>query len=149
MGKVHISESPINAWGEITSLLQSSRRIGALVTFMGVIREISEGKEVEKLFYDYYPEMASDALNRIRDEAISRFGLIDATIIHRVGETEIGDLVLLVIVASEHRSEAFKAVEWIVDEVKREAAIWKKEYFKDGEYRWVEPERSDLGEKLE
>ncbi len=140
MGSAYVTESPIDTERELKLISSTSENIGAIVTFRGVVRGVSGEKEVDKLFYDYYPEMASDSLRKIREEAISRFGLIDATVIHRVGEVSVGELALLVITASEHRKEAFAAAQWIVDEVKRSTAIWKKEIFKGGGGEWVSEE---------
>ncbi|MDK2384427.1 MAG: molybdenum cofactor biosynthesis protein MoaE, partial [Candidatus Korarchaeota archaeon] len=103
-----------------------------------VIRETSPHGRVKFLYYDFYPEMAGRALEEIRRKAVEKFGLVDATILHRVGEVPVGETALLVITASEHREAAFEAARWMVDEVKRSAAIWKKEVFIGGEERWVE-----------
>ncbi|MCD6348399.1 MAG: molybdenum cofactor biosynthesis protein MoaE [Candidatus Korarchaeota archaeon] len=140
LGSAYVTESPIDTERELKLISSTSENIGAIVTFRGVVRGVSGGKEIDKLFYDYYPEMASDSLRKIRKEAISRFGLIDATVIHRVGEVGVGELALLVVTASEHRKEAFAAAQWIVDEVKRSTAIWKKEIFKGGGGEWVSEE---------
>ncbi len=137
MGRTYITESNIDVEAELSSILKVSKEIGAIVTFRGIIRGLSGGKEIEKLYYDYYPEMAEETLRDLRERAISRFGLIDATIIHRVGEVKVGELALLVITAAKHRKEAFNAAQWIVDEIKKSAAIWKKEIFKDGGEAWV------------
>jgi molybdopterin synthase catalytic subunit len=111
--------------------------VGALVAFLGIVRRESDGGRVDKIFYDCYPEIAERELIRIREEAIRKFGLRDALIIHRVGEVPAGDISLFVLTKSAHRKEAFEAAEWIVDEVKRSVAIWKKEIFSDGRERWV------------
>ncbi len=137
MGRTYITESNINVEAELNSLLKASNEIGAIVTFRGVIRGSSDGKEIEKLYYDYYPEMAERSLREIREKAISRFDVMDATIVHRVGEVKVGDIALLVITAAKHRKEAFDAAQWIVDEIKRSVAIWKKEIFKEGGGKWV------------
>ncbi len=137
MGRAYITESDIDVEAELNSILKVSREIGAVVTFRGIIRGSSDGKEIEKLYYDYYPEMVEKSLKDMREQAISQFDIIDATIIHRIGEVEVGELALLVITVAKHRKEAFDAAQWIVDEIKRSAAIWKKEIFKEGEGVWV------------
>jgi molybdopterin synthase catalytic subunit len=111
--------------------------VGAVVAFLGIVRRESEEGQVDKIFYDCYPEIAERELIRIREEAIRRFGLRDALILHRVGEVPAGDISLFVLTKSAHRREAFEAAGWIVDEVKRSVAIWKKEIFSDGRERWV------------
>ncbi len=123
------------------SLLDSlaEGNVGAILTFRGVVRPFSEGKKVVKLYYDYYEELALKQLEEIRKKAIRKFEIVDAIVYHRVGEAKVGDLVLFVAVASERRKAGFEALRWIVDEVKSGVAIWKKEYFEEGE-RWVEPD---------
>ncbi len=138
MGRSGIVEGPIDEESEIRSLVKGKTEIGAIVTFRGVIRETSPHGRVKMLYYDFYPEMAGRVLEEIRTEAIERFGLVDATLLHRVGEVPVGETALLVITASEHREAAFQAAGWMVDEVKRSAAIWKKEVFAEGGERWVE-----------
>ncbi len=137
MGRTYITESNINIEAELSSVLKVSREIGAVVTFRGIIRGSSNGKEIEKLYYDYYPEMVEKSLRDMRDQAISHFGIIDATIIHRVGEVKVGELALLVITVAKHRKEAFNAAQWIMDEIKKSAAIWKKGIFKEGGEAWI------------
>lgn len=138
MGRSGIIKGPIDESIEIRDIGRSSTSIGAIVVFRGVIRESSPQGKVEELFYDYYPEMVERTLAEIRKKAIELFGLLDATILHRVGEVPVGETALLVIAASEHREAAFDAVKWMVDEVKRSAAIWKKEILADGDERWIE-----------
>ncbi len=140
MGRSSLVRGPIDEDAELRSVLSISDRTGAVVTFRGVIRGISPNGRVEKLYYDFYPEMAERSLEEIRTKAMEKFGLIDATILHRVGEVPVGEIALLVIAASEHREAAFEAARWMVDEVKRVAAIWKKEIFSSGGARWVEGE---------
>ncbi|MCS7103114.1 MAG: molybdenum cofactor biosynthesis protein MoaE [Candidatus Korarchaeum sp.] len=111
--------------------------VGAVVLFLGVVRRDSEEGEVERIFYDCYPEVAERELTKIREEAVREFGLKDAILLHRVGDVPVGEVALLVVTKSAHRREAFEAAMWIVDEVKRRAAIWKKEIFSDGRSRWV------------
>jgi len=111
--------------------------VGAVVAFLGIVRGESDEGRIDKIFYDCYPEIAEKELIRIREEAIRRFGLRDALILHRVGDVPAGDISLLVLTKSTHRKEAFEAAKWIVDEVKRSVAIWKKEIFSDGRERWV------------
>ncbi len=138
MGRSGIVEGPIDEEAEMRSVAEGRTEVGAIVTFRGVIRETSPHGRVKLLYYDFYPEMAGKALEEIRRKAIEKFGLVDATLLHRVGEVPVGETALLVIAASEHREAAFEAARWMVDEVKRSAAIWKKEVFVGGGERWVE-----------
>jgi molybdopterin synthase catalytic subunit len=92
---------------------------------------------VAKLEFEHYPGMAEKKLAEIRDRAIREYGVIEATIIHRVGTLPVGENIVLIAVASEHRDEAFKACRFCIDELKRITPIWKKETTPDGEV-WVE-----------
>lgn len=138
-GRAELIINEIDISSEIRRIISSSDRIGGIACFIGVVRGISEGKKVVKLYYDYYPELAEKNIKEIREKAIKDFNLIDATLLHKVGEAKIGEVVLLAIAASEHRDEAFKAARWMVEEVKKGIAVWKKEYFEEGE-RWVSPD---------
>ncbi len=123
--------------GELLKEVQTEGDVGAVVSFLGVVRRESDEGEVERIIYDCYPEITERELRRIREDAIMRFGLREAIVLHRVGEVPAGEVALLVVTRSAHRREAFEAAMWIVDEVKGRAAIWKKEIFSDGRGRWV------------
>jgi molybdopterin synthase catalytic subunit len=109
---------------------------GAVVTFLGTTRVFSEGKRVVKLEYEAYEEMALKKLEEIRQEMRAEFSIEDVAIAHRIGPVDIGQISLVVAVASPHRKEAFLACHKIVDRVKEVVPIWKKEIFEDGS-RWV------------
>jgi len=135
--QVRIQKEPFSCDQEIDRLKQSSSAIGGIVTFLGTTRDISRGKSVSKLEFEYYPGMAERKLKELRERAIREFGLIDATIIHRIGTIPVGEDIVLIIVAAKHRDEAFRACRFCIDELKRIAPIWKKEITSDGEL-WVE-----------
>jgi len=124
---------------DVLQLLESVRRpeSGALVLFVGCVRSISEGRRVSKLLLEAYEEMASEQLARIVEEAKQRFGIVDASVVHRTGTLRVGEDILAVAVSSEHRQEAYEASRFIVDRLKEEAAIWKKEIGEGGEI-WIE-----------
>ncbi len=109
---------------------------GAVVTFLGTTRNYSEGKRVVKLEYEAYEDMALKKLEEIRQEMQAEFGVEDIAIAHRIGPVDIGQISLVVAVASPHRKEAFFACHKVVDRVKEIVPIWKKEVFEDGS-RWV------------
>ncbi len=136
MGKAELTINTIDVNRNISEIAATSNNIGGIVCFIGTIRSVNDNKKVIKLSYDYYPELADSQLKKLREEAIRNFKLIDATIIHRVGDVPIGEVSLLVITASEHRDEAFKAARWLVDKIKNEVAIWKKEIYEDGS-KWI------------
>jgi molybdopterin synthase catalytic subunit len=116
-----------------------SRSTGGVVSFLGVVRGESKGKPVEHVEIEVYEEMARRQLEAIREEAISRFGVEEAAIVHRYGSLKVGENILLVAVASAHRAEAFDACRYVIDEIKRRVPIWKKEVTPEGEW-WVESE---------
>lgn len=118
----------------------SSRMIGAVVAFIGVVREKNEGYTVKRLSYEAYEDMAMRELGEIREEALKMSGVHEAVIIHRIGSFSPGEDTLLVVVGAEHRDQAFRAAEWIVDQVKRRVPIWKLEVTDQGSF-WIEGER--------
>jgi MoaE-MoaD fusion protein len=136
-GSVRIQREPFSADRETERLKKTSTSIGALVTFMGTTRDISRGKEVARLDFEHYPGMAEKILWEIRERAVEQFGVIDATIVHRIGAIPVGEDIVFIAVAAGHRDEAFAACRFCIDELKRLAPIWKKETTPDGEV-WVE-----------
>ncbi len=113
--------------------------IGAVVTFTGMARDTSrDGAEVISIEWDVYESMAEKILAGIRDQAIRDFGIVDAAIVHRKGIQYPGENLVLIAAAGAHRREAFKACEYIMDEIKKQAPLWKKERLANGEERWIE-----------
>ena len=117
-------------------------KVGAMVNFIGLVRDMNDGDAINTLTLEHYPEMTQKALAAIELEAKARWHLIDALIIHRVGTLQPLDQIVLVAVTSAHRGEAFKACEFIMDYLKTSAPFWKKEITNQGE-RWVEPKLTD------
>ncbi|MDP2953473.1 MAG: molybdenum cofactor biosynthesis protein MoaE [Chloroflexota bacterium] len=111
---------------------------GAVVTFEGIVRGLSEGRKVLYLEYDAYPGMAESKLREVGDEIRSRWGVEEVAIHHRVGRVEVGETSLVVVVAAPHRKEAFAACQYAVDRIKEIVPIWKKEVWEGGE-EWVAP----------
>ncbi len=136
-GNVRIQMEAFSLDQEIELLKQSSSSIGGIVTFLGTTRDISHNKQVARLEFEHYPGMAEKKLSEIRTRAIREYGVIDTIIIHRVGTIPVGENIVLIAVASQHRDEAFKACRFCIDELKRIAPIWKRETTPDGEV-WVE-----------
>jgi len=135
--RIRIQREPFDLNEEIARLKTSSSSVGAIVTFLGTTRDVSKGKQVAKLDFEHYPGMAEKKLEEIRERAIKEYGVIDVTIIHRVGTIPVGDDIVLIGVASGHRDEAFKACRFCIDELKRITPIWKKETTPEGDI-WVE-----------
>ena len=109
---------------------------GGIVTFLGTTRNETGGRHVLYLEYEAYEGMADKMLARIAQEISKRWGITDISIAHRFGRLEIGDVSLVVAVASPHRAEAFAACQYVVDRIKQDVPIWKKEVFADGAV-WV------------
>ena len=113
-----------------------SPRAGAVVAFLGTVRELSEGGQVKLLHYESYRSMAEKELLQIAEEAGRRFDIIETAIVHRTGKLKVGENIVAIAVSAAHRDAAFKACRFIIDELKTRAAIWKKEFTVRGE-RWV------------
>jgi molybdopterin/thiamine biosynthesis adenylyltransferase/molybdopterin synthase catalytic subunit/rhodanese-related sulfurtransferase len=114
---------------------------GGFVSFEGWVRNENEGREVRRLDYEAFEELALKEGARIVEEALRRFGVRGARCVHRLGELGLGELAVWVGVASGHRAEAFAACRYIIDEVKHRVPIWKKEHYLDGDSGWVNCER--------
>ena len=110
---------------------------GAIATFIGVMRDFNEGEGVSRMTLEHYPGMTERHLHHIVEDAKSRWGLLDALVIHRVGALYPDDPIVLVAVWTSHRAEAFEACRFIMEDLKSKAPFWKKETLADGE-RWVE-----------
>ena len=131
---IEITRNPLNP-EQITSQVRQNGN-GAVVTFLGTTRDNFEGKRVLQLDYEAYEDMAIKKMKEIRQEVCAEFGIADIAIVHRIGPVDIGQISLVVAVASPHRQEAFFACHRVVDRVKEIVPIWKKEVFEDGS-RWV------------
>ena len=142
--QVHISvqSSPFDPAAEELAIRSGNPQIGAVVTFLGLMRDINEGDAVAAMTLEHYPGMTEKALAAIVEEAAERWQLEAVRLLHRVGELRPQDPIVLVSVASRHRAEAFRACEFIIDYLKTRAPFWKKEQTSDGE-RWVEARHSD------
>lgn len=127
---------------EIAALSAGRKDIGALVTFTGLVRDLNDGSNVSTLELEHYPGMTEKELSRIEAEAHDRWQLQASLIIHRVGRLEPGDNIVLVVTASAHREDAFKAAEFLMDYLKTRAPFWKRE--SDGaKAKWVDARESD------
>ncbi len=134
---IRVQEEDFSIEDEIDEIKSVSDSIGGVVTFLGTTRNISKGRDVEKLIFEHYQGMAEKKLNELRDIALKKFDIVDVTIIHRVGEIGIGGNIVLIVVGAEHRADAFRACEWCIDELKQIVPIWKKEITPEGDV-WVE-----------
>lgn len=139
---VRVQTSDFDVSREIAALRAGNRRVGAVASFIGTVREFNERAQVEAVALEHYPGMTEKALESIIAEARSRFEIFDALIVHRVGELRPEDQIVLVAVTSAHRWEAFDACRFVMDYLKTRAPFWKKERTPEGD-RWVEARASD------
>jgi molybdopterin synthase catalytic subunit len=137
-GAVRLQVEDFSQDAEIDALRAVSKRMGGIATFLGCARDFSEGREVSEISFDAYGSMALAELEKLRSEAIARFGLLDARIVHRVGTVRGGDNIVFIAAGAEHRAPALEACRWLIDELKERVPIWKKEVTPQGD-SWVVP----------
>jgi molybdopterin synthase catalytic subunit len=142
MAIVRVQEADFDTGRELDALTAGRRDVGALASFVGLVRDANDGRGVSAMTLEHYPGMTETALEAICAEAAARWDILDALVVHRVGALRPGDRIVLVAVTSAHRGEAFAACEFIMDYLKTRAPFWKKESTPEGE-RWVEARASD------
>ena len=139
---VRVQTEDFDVGAEIRGLRQDQPGVGAVAAFVGVVRDLNEGEGVASMTLEHYPGMTERALEQIEQRARSRWNLAEILVIHRVGELLPTDQIVLVVVTSRHRGEAFAACEFVKDYLKTEAPFWKKELTPEGS-RWVDARESD------
>ncbi|MEI6301719.1 MAG: molybdopterin synthase catalytic subunit MoaE [Betaproteobacteria bacterium] len=139
---VRVQQADFDIGAEIAALRKGNAKIGAIASFIGLVRDSNEGDSVAEMTLEHYPGMTEKALEAIVSQARQRWDILDALVVHRVGELRPTDQIVLVVTTSAHRGEAFAACEFIMDYLKTEAPFWKKEQTGAGE-RWVEARTSD------
>lgn len=127
---------------ELAQLRQGNPGIGAVVSFVGLVRDINDGQDISAMELEHYPGMTEKALEQIVAQAQARWDLINTLVIHRVGPLQPQDQIVLVAVATRHRGDAFAACEFIMDYLKTQAPFWKKEQTSEGA-RWVDARETD------
>lgn len=127
---------------EVAALRAGQAQVGAVVAFVGTVRDMNEGAGVSEMELEHYPGMTEKALEDIVSQARARWNIIDALVIHRVGPLKPLDQIVLVAVTSAHRGEAFASCEFIMDYLKTQAPFWKKEQTPEGA-RWVDARVAD------
>ena len=140
--KIAVQQQDFDVSAETRELCSERRDIGAVASFSGLVRDVSDSENLLALELEHYPGMTEKALQSIAEDAQHRWDILDLTIIHRVGRLAPGDNIVLVVVASAHRRDAFEACEFLMDYLKTQAPFWKKEICKDGE-SWVASRHSD------
>ncbi|MET0083011.1 MAG: molybdopterin synthase catalytic subunit MoaE [Sedimenticola sp.] len=142
MNRIKVQAEPFDIAQVQDELRADNPAIGAVVSFVGLMRDMNEGDQVATMTLEHYPGMTEKALEEIVQEADERWELMGIRVIHRVGELNPLDPIVIVAVASAHRGEAFQACEFVIDYLKTRAPFWKKEKTADGE-RWVDARHSD------
>lgn len=145
--QVAITREPIDAKAVMDGIKAAAD--GAVCAFDGIVRDNTRGRRTLHLDYEAYEEMALEQMRRLAEEAISRFGVRDIAVVHRLGRLFVGETSIFIVVASAHRGAAFEACRWLIDTLKKTVPIWKKEQFEDGAV-WADgepfPEAVVLGE---
>lgn len=134
---IELTQQPLD-----TALLLAraqSPQAGAVLLFLGVTRQHTDGRETTELHYDAYEEMAVKELASLEAEARQNWDLVDCLIVHRLGCVPLGEASVAIVTASAHRRAAFAAGEWLIDTLKERVPIWKQEHWADGTTEWVHP----------
>ena len=139
---IRIQEVDFDLSAEIANLRKGDRQVGAVLSFLGTVRDMNAGSEVHSMTLEHYPGMTEKALEAIVAQAKARWDIRNTLIIHRVGPLKPEDQIVLVVVTSAHRAEAFAACEFMMDYLKTAAPFWKKEETADGG-RWVDARVAD------
>jgi molybdopterin synthase catalytic subunit len=139
---VRVQREEFDVAREIAELRAGNARIGAVAAFIGIVRDMNDGDDVRSLTLEHYPGMTEKALEAIVADARGRWDVYDVRVVHRVGTLAPTDPIVLVLIASAHRGDAFAACEFVMDYLKTRAPFWKKEATPQGE-RWVEARASD------
>jgi molybdopterin synthase catalytic subunit len=139
---VRIQHEDFDAGAEIARLRAGDPRVGAVASFVGVARDRNDGAAVSSLVLEHYPGMTEKAIEAIVKQAKARWSVFEILVIHRIGELQPLDQIVLVVVTSSHRGDAFAACEFVMDYLKTEAPFWKKESTPAGQ-RWVDARESD------
>jgi molybdopterin synthase catalytic subunit len=140
--RVSVQTQDFNLADEVSALRANDTRVGAVCSFIGTVRDRSEGAEVSSMELEHYPGMTEKAIESMIDETQRRFDIYGARVIHRVGLLQPMDQIVMVAVTSAHRGESFKACEFLMDYLKTQAPFWKKEQTPGGA-RWVDARVAD------
>jgi molybdopterin synthase catalytic subunit len=141
---ISVQEADFNLSIQYDMLRAKDNTDGAIVTFIGLVRDFNQGHDVTGLFLEHYPAMTAKSLEKISERAKERFKVNQLDIIHRVGQLALGDQIVYVGVSSPHREEAFACAQFVMDYLKKEAPFWKKETRKEQQQDvWVETNQKD------
>lgn len=137
--QVRVQQQPFDVAAELDAHAPAGASSGAAVHFVGTMRDVNDGEGVVAMTLEHYPGMTERELERVAGEAMARWAVADALVVHRYGDLAPADPIVLVSVWSAHRADAFEACRYIIDILKTKAPFWKKETLADGSERWVEP----------
>lgn len=140
--RISVQDAPFDLGAESDAFAAGVDGAGAIVTFTGVVRDADQGGLVA-MEIEHYPGMTEKALREITEEAVRRWSLADALVIHRHGRLEVGARIMMVATAARHRKDAFEAAEYLMDYLKSRAPFWKKEILTDGAADWVAAKDAD------
>lgn len=141
--KIKIQKNDFDLSTELALVAKNANNIGATVSFVGFVRDLPN-QPLTKMILEHYPKMTEKALTLIANKAQQRWDLGNITLIHRVGELQVNDQIVLVIASSAHRKNAFDACEFMMDYLKKDAPFWKKEHTQNTS-EWVKPHQNPLG----
>ena len=139
--QVRVQEAPFDIGSEVDGFARGRTDVGAVVTFTGVVRDAAQAP-LEAMEIEHYPGMTEAAIRDIAQEAVTRWSLADALVIHRHGRLVPGDMIMMVATAAAHRKAAFEAAEFLMDYLKSRAPFWKREITADGA-EWVRAKDDD------
>jgi molybdopterin synthase catalytic subunit len=139
---IRVQNEDFDVSAELNKLSAHDKTIGAMVSFVGLVRDINEGQTIQAMSLEHYPGMTEKSLHEIAHEAKARWPLQGITIIHRVGALMPSEQIVLVITASRHRHAAFESADFLMDFLKSKAPFWKKENSAEGDH-WVDARESD------
>ncbi len=143
MREIRVHEENFDVGAEYQRLLEVSNEVGAVTVFVGSVRDVNDDADVAGLYLEHYPGMTEKEIDKIISEAESRWNILGATVIHRIGLLSPGDQIVLAGIASRHRGDAFAACEFVMDFLKTRATFWKKETTPEGD-RWLTTRQSDI-----
>lgn len=141
---ITLTNDPID-FASLTESVRSTNA-GAVVLFLGTVRELTQGRKTLALDYDAYPEMAQREMEKLEDRARREWPIEHVAIVHRLGKLDLGEVSVAVAVSSPHRHQAFEAARFLIDELKACVPIWKKENWEDGTTEWVHPGLATVAE---
>lgn len=140
---IHLVTEPID-YSAVTEAVRS-HNAGAVVLFLGTVREFTRGEQTSWLEYEAYDQMAITSMRQLEADARTKFPVTEIAIVHRKGRMELGEISVAIAVSSPHRADAFEAGRWLIDTLKEQVPIWKKEHYSDGREEWQHPGMNPSG----